>query len=88
MSLVTQKLNQVASTLKDIAKVLAMTKPNLLPLLEHMVKAGSGLMNEIQGAQPQAPGQQQGPPGASQRPPEPPAPPQGGGPPEGAMPGM
>ena len=65
MALVEQKLNQVASDLRDVAKVLVMSKPALMPVLQKMIQAGAMLMQEItkdnQQAQPQQPS---GPPEA------------------------
>lgn len=60
------KLNQVASDLKDIAKVLVQTKPNLVPLLQRALQALSMLMNEVQSSK-----QQMGQPGVQRQPPEP-----------------
>jgi hypothetical protein len=47
-ALVEQKLNQVASDLKEIAKILVQSKPNLVPLLQRSIQALSMLMNEVQ----------------------------------------
>ena len=77
MALVTQKLNQVASELKEVAKLLV-SKPNVMPILQRMLAAGSMLMNEIQGEQK---GQQGGQAGIPRNRPE--APPEGGSPPIG-----
>lgn len=53
-ALAAQKLNQVAADLKEVAKVLVTSKPNLMPLLQRMLSAGSMLMNELQTSLPQA----------------------------------
>ena len=80
MALVEQKLNQVALDLRDVARVLAMSKPALMPILQKMIQAGSMMMQEI------GKDKQQGPQ------PGPPQPAQGGGeegqPGQGAGPGM
>jgi len=87
MALAEQKLNQVASDLKEVAKLLVTSKPNLMPILQKMAQAGSMLMSEIQAGKP---GGQQGQPGAQRSAPEPP----GGGAPsmsppdEGAQPAI
>jgi hypothetical protein len=67
MALVEQKLNQVATELRDVAKVLVMSKPALMPVLQKMIQAGAMLMQEIgkskqEGQQPQPSGPPQ-PPG-------------------------
>lgn len=54
MALVSQKLNQVASSLKEVAKILVTNKPTLMPVLEKMLQAGSMLMNEVQSGMPQS----------------------------------
>lgn len=57
-----QRLTEIASLLKDVADVLAVTKPSMMPILEVMINAGSSLMNEVQGMAPAAqpsPGQEQ-----------------------------
>lgn len=54
------QLNQIAASLKNVADVLIVKKPALMPILQHMSQAGSALMNELQasaGAQGPAPGQ-------------------------------
>lgn len=65
MALVEQKLNGVASELRDVAKVLVMSKPALMPVLQKMIQAGAMLMQEVnkdkqqgQGQQPSGPPQQ------------------------------
>lgn len=63
MALVEQKLNQVAGELRDVARILMMSKPALMPVLQKMIQAGAMLMQEINKAKPQ--GQQPtGPPQA------------------------
>ncbi len=64
MALVEQKLNGVASELRDVAKVLVMSKPALMPVLQKMIQAGAMLMQEVnkdkqqgQGPQPSGPPQ-------------------------------
>jgi len=64
--LVEQKLNKVAADLKDVAKVLVQSKPNLVPLLQRSLQALSMLMNEIQQGK-----QQQGKAGMQRSTPEP-----------------
>lgn len=66
LALVEQKLNQVASDLRDVAKVLVMSKPALMPVLQKMIQAGAMLMQEINTAK------QQGQPQQPSGPPEPP----------------
>jgi len=66
LALVEQKLNQVASDLRDVAKVLVMSKPALMPVLQKMIQAGAMLMQEINAAK------QQGQPQQPSGPPEPP----------------
>ena len=79
MELAAQNLNQVASLLKDVAKVLVTSKPNLMPILQRMVQAGSMLMNEVQSNKP---GSQVGQAGVQRQPPETAgAGPEGGAPP-------
>lgn len=78
MALVVQKLNSIASDLKEVAKLLVNTKPNLMPVLQKMLQAGSMLMSEIQSAQK---GQQQGQPGPQAQRQQ--MPPEGGAPPIG-----
>ena len=67
MALVEQKLNQVATELRDVAKVLVMSKPALMPVLQKMIQAGAMLMQEIskskQEGQPQQPSGPPQPPG-------------------------
>lgn len=60
MALVEQKLNGVASELRDVAKVLVMSKPALMPVLQKMIQAGAMLMQEVNKDKQQ--GQTQGPP--------------------------
>lgn len=50
--LIEQKLNQVAAMLKEVAKMLVTNKPDLMPILEKMLQAGSMLMNELQQSMP------------------------------------
>lgn len=54
--LVQGKLQEIAVNLRDVAKVLSMSKPGLLPVLQKMVEAGSMLMDEVQKTLPQIPG--------------------------------
>lgn len=57
---VADQLSQVAALLKNVAQVLVTEKPALMPILQHMVQAGSALMNELtagQGKDGPAPGQ-------------------------------
>lgn len=68
MALAEQKLNSVASDLRDVAKVLVMSKPALMPVLQKMIQAGAMLMQEITKDKMQAQGQPAQPSG----PPEPP----------------
>jgi hypothetical protein len=75
-ALLSQKLNQVASELKEVAQILNTTKPNLMPILQNMLRAGSMLMSEIQ-----ADKKQGGQAGVQRQQPE--APPEGGSPPIG-----
>ena len=55
LALVQQKLNESAAALKDVARVLIMSKPALMPILQKMIQAGSMLMDavnqELQGGQ-------------------------------------
>lgn len=63
MALVEQKLNGVASELRDVAKVLVMSKPALMPVLQKMIQAGAMLMQEVNKDKQQGQGQQpSGPP--------------------------
>lgn len=63
MALVEQKLNSVATDLRDVAKVLVMSKPALMPVLQKMIQAGAMLMQEITKDKQQVQGQQaSGPP--------------------------
>lgn len=77
------KLQEIAVNLKDIARVLIMSKPALMPVLQKMVEAGSMLMDEVQKGLPQ--GQPSGGPDSGGPPPEAPgsagAPGEGGSPP-------
>jgi hypothetical protein len=75
-ALLVQNLNQVASMLKQVAQILQTTKPNLMPILQNMLRAGSMLMAQIQQDK-----QQGGQPGVQRQQPE--APPEGGSPPIG-----
>ena len=59
MGLVEQRLNQVALLMRDVAKVLVTAKPELMPVWEKMMQAGTMLLGEVQKA---GGGQQQGPP--------------------------
>lgn len=54
MALVEQKLNSIAADLKEVAKILVSSKPNLMPVLQKMVEAGKMLMSEVQSSKPQA----------------------------------
>ena len=66
MALVEQKLNQVALDLRDVARVLAMSKPALMPVLQKMIQAGSMLMQEVTKDKQQQQGPQPGPPQQAQ----------------------
>jgi len=66
-NLALQKLNQVASDLKEVAKVLVQSKPNLVPLLQRSLQALSMLTNELMAGK-----QQQGQPGMQRQAPAPP----------------
>jgi hypothetical protein len=66
-ALALQKLNQVASDLKEVAKVLVQAKPNLVPLLQRSLQALSMLTNELMQGQ-----QQMGQPGMQRQAPAPP----------------
>lgn len=60
LALAEQRLNQVALAMRDVAKVLVNIKPELMPVWEKMMQAGTMLLGEIQKAsQGQGP---QGPP--------------------------
>lgn len=84
LKLAEQKLSEVAMGLRDVARILVMSKPALMPVLQKMIQAGSMLMNEISKANPQKQQGQPGPPTAG-----PPAEgPQGAPPGEGMSPGM
>ena len=41
-------LGEIAAKLKDVADVLVVKKPALMPILQHMVQAGGALTNELQ----------------------------------------
>lgn len=41
------RLNQMAGLMKDVADVLVITKPALMPILQKMIQAGSAIMSEI-----------------------------------------
>lgn len=66
-NLALQKLNQVASDLKEVAKVLVQSKPNLVPLLQRSLQALSMLTNELMAGK-----QQMGQPGMQRQAPAPP----------------
>lgn len=67
MALVEQKMNGVATELKDVAKLLVMSKPALMPVLQKMIQAGAMLMQEVQKDKQSAQGQQpSGPPQQAQ----------------------
>lgn len=68
MALVEQKLNQVATELRDVAKVLVMSKPALMPVLQKMIQAGAMLMQEVNKDKQQGQGQQQPPPSGPPQP--------------------
>lgn len=60
LALAEQRLNQVALAMRDVAKVLVNIKPELMPVWEKMMQAGTMLLGEIQkSSQGQGP---QGPP--------------------------
>lgn len=48
-----ERLSQVASLMKEIADVLAVSKPSLMPILQVMVEAGSSMMKGIQANAPE-----------------------------------
>ena len=77
LMMVEQVMNQVALQLRDVARVLLMSKPMLMPILQKMIQAGSMLMDEIQKTNGQG---QQGTDGTSE------ASQGGGGPDGGAVP--
>ena len=51
MSFVEDRMNQIASLLKDVADVLVLDKPALMPIIQRMSQAGSAIMQEIQTGQ-------------------------------------
>ena len=50
LQLAEQRLNQVALAMRDVAKVLVNVKPELMPVWEKMMQAGTMLLSEIQKA--------------------------------------
>lgn len=50
MQMVEQVLNDIALKLRDVARILIMSKPMLMPVLQKMIQSGSMLMDEIQKA--------------------------------------
>ena len=48
MQMVEQVLNDIALKLRDVARILIMSKPMLMPVLQKMIQSGSMLMDEIQ----------------------------------------
>lgn len=59
------KLNEVAASLTDVAKIVSQTNPELMPIVQKMAQAGAMLMSEVQsqgGGQSLAPGNQEGTP--------------------------
>jgi len=53
-ALVERKMNEVAGGLKEVATLLVSNFPDLMPILEKMLQAGSMIMNQIQTNQKQA----------------------------------
>ncbi len=45
------KLNEVAASLTDVAKIVSQTNPELMPIVQKMAQAGAMLMNEVQSGQ-------------------------------------
>lgn len=78
-ALLERNMNEVAAKLKEVAQTLSQFKPNLLPVLERMIQAGSFLMNQLQSAKP---GMQAGKASVERSQPEPPMA-EGGSPPLG-----
>lgn len=55
MALAEQKLNQVASDLRDVAKILVTSKPAVIPIMQKALSALSMVMNEVQSGKGQGP---------------------------------
>src|SRR5574343_1806317 len=58
-----ERLSQVATILKEVADVLAVSKPSMMPILQVMLEAGASMMKGIEAGAPEGAA-----PGASQIP--------------------
>lgn len=57
MDFLISKMNEIAASLTDVAKVISQRKPALMPIIQKMAQAGSMIMSEVQAGQ-SAPGGQ------------------------------
>ncbi len=51
-----ERLSQVATLLKEVSDVLAVSKPSLMPVLQVMLEAGSSMMKGIEAGAPEGAG--------------------------------
>jgi hypothetical protein len=53
MDFLVSKMNEIAASLTDVAKVISQRKPALMPIIQKMAQAGSMIMSEVQSGQQQ-----------------------------------